>query len=48
MDFVWFCSIMSFTKGIIGIHLNMTGYEKQAWVAEKSSYQTGKIQGLDI
>ena len=40
--------IMLLTKGIIEIHLNMTGYEKQAWVAEKSAYQTGKSQGLDI
>ena len=48
MDFVWFCSIMLFTKGIIEIRLNMTGYEKQVWGAEKSTYQTGKSQGLDI
>ena len=40
--------IMLFTKGIIEIHLNMTGFEKQVWGAEKSTYQTGKSQDLDI
>ena len=46
-----FCLVLFYYvihKGIIEIRLNMTGYEKQVWGAEKSTYQTGKRQGLDI